>query len=296
MHARPTLGLLAPAALAFGAALCLACGSDDIAGSGPGDVSSSGADSDDSATSGGPSGGMTSGEDTPGSAGSGSMTSGADDETGTLPTDTGAERGCEVIEALPEPERFHLIGDSVFVSNVDECADVGDFVGRTFGERVEVQAVGGTELGGGKDGIPGQYIPGGWEWVIVDGGANDLGNICDCDCSAEQLDALASADASEGLMVELVDQIVGDGSQVVLLGYYEAMPDSEFGPCIDEQTILSDRYAAIADARPEVVFVDGRELMDPESTPVAYQEDGVHPSPTGSALLADGISLAILGR
>ncbi|MEM7160588.1 MAG: SGNH/GDSL hydrolase family protein [Myxococcota bacterium] len=200
---------------------------------------------------------------------------------------------CEDLEALPQGDRVQVIGDSVFDSNADTCGDVGDHLSFLLGEQVVDRAIGGLLLDDpdGLD-IADQYRSQGHAWVVVDGGANDLLTRCNCDCGPE-IDALASEDASEGAMVDLVDRIVADGSSVAILGYYEAVPGSEFGPCLDELEVMTTRYSMIAEQHPEVTLVDARPLMSPQQTPSAYQEDGIHPSPEGALLIAEAFATVI---
>ena len=200
---------------------------------------------------------------------------------------------CEELETLPRGQHVQVIGDSVFDSNADTCGDIGDHLSFMLGEQVTDRAIGGLLLDDpeGLD-IADQYRSEGHAWVVVDGGANDLLTRCNCDCGPE-LDALASEDASEGAMVDLVDRIVADGSSIAILGYYEAVPGSEFAPCLDELEVMTARYSLIAEQHPNVELVDARSLMSPQQTPGAYQEDGIHPSPEGAELIAGAFAEVI---
>ena len=86
--------------------------------------------------------------------------------------DEGADL-CGAVEALPYSGVIPAIGGSL-LDAVEGCGDAPHLVGLALGERVRSEVAGGASL---MEDIPGQYVSGGWEWAIVNGGANDL----DCD-------------------------------------------------------------------------------------------------------------------
>lgn len=196
---------------------------------------------------------------------------------------------CVDMEALPADPNVLLVGDSVFDFNPDVCGDVGDFISLSRGARIDDRAVGGTWLDHPEnEDILGSYAPGPWAWVIVDGGGNDLNEGCSCECDTE-LDALVSADTLTGAMPTLVEAAVADGARVILFGYYEPAPGSEFAPCDQELVTLSERYAALADRVEGVVFLDGRTLVSAVGDPATFHEDGIHLTPAGASIVADAM-------
>jgi hypothetical protein len=182
------------------------------------------------------------------------------------------------------------MGDSVFDWNGETCSDVGDVISFARGERIRDRAVGGTWLDHPDDeDILSSYVSGDWRWVILDGGANDLNEGCGCDCPDSVLDGLIGPGLDSGAMPQLTQLALDDGAEVLLLGYYEPQPGSEFESCLDELEILSARYSALAEATPGLTFVDARDLLSPATSPEAYSADGIHLSELGSERVAQAL-------
>jgi len=162
---------------------------------------------------------------------------------------------------------------------------------------VENNAVSGATMGCGEDGIgdaancvPPQYKQGQWDYVILSGGANDIGDS-DCQHSA---DLFVSPDLKSGLTVAVVDDLVKKGAKVLLYSYFLARDaDHPLMKC-DQVVLLLKRYKALAENRPAVTLVDASEVIKPAQTQL-YAEDGIHPSPAGSKVIAEHI-VSLLGH
>ena len=213
-------------------------------------------------------GGGSGGDDSP----DGSDGPGSDDSSGAAPggtNDTGT---------------LLAIGDSVLDWNREDGASIPDVVGQQTGLAVTNESVSGAQVLDDEESIPSQYQSSDWEWVIIDGGANDVGDACGCGDCVGQVDAIINDDASDGVMVELIDRIEADGAGIVLLGYYE-VPSGEFTDCDEEFVLFHERYALLASQRPAVLYVDMREAIDPLSDPDTLDEDQIHPSVEGGAAI-----------
>lgn len=208
------------------------------------------------------------------------------------------ERMCREVAALPDAQDVLAIGDSVQAWGAASCNTLDDHLALARGSAVDRRAVSGTRMLGGEDDIPGQYAPGPWEWVVVDGGGNDVNQTCGCGDCGEVLDQLSTPDGQSGAMPALVDQILGDGSGVVLLLYYRMGPDPAYGfdRCPETLAALNTRYATLAQLRPEVLLVDLGRVMDPERTPEYYDFDDVHPSRAGAEALGTQVAEAMAQR
>lgn len=194
---------------------------------------------------------------------------------------------CDSLERLAADDSVVVVGDSVFDFNGDVCGDVGDFISLARDARIEDRAVGGTWLDHPSNfDILEQYTSGPWSWVIVDGGANDLNEGCGCDCT-DELDTLVSEDTLAGAMPTLVEAALADGAKVLLFGYYDPAPGSEFAACQDELVIMSSRYQALAERLEGVTFVDGRDIVSAQTQPQAFHGDGIHLTPVGAELVAN---------
>lgn len=187
------------------------------------------------------------------------------------------------------------IGDSILEWNAEEAQSIPDMVGRETGLSVINAAVGGSTLQGGE-GIPTQYRSEDWAWVIIDGGGNDVGDA-DCSCQACQglVDSLIDPDAQAGTMVSLVEQISGDGAQILLLGYYQTPEGSEFYGCKTDLILaLNGRYALLAEARDNVHYLDMGEVVTPDLYEEYITDDLVHPTSAGSKAIGERIAQLIL--
>jgi lysophospholipase L1-like esterase len=169
------------------------------------------------------------------------------------------------------------VGDSILAWNRDEGASIPDVVAADLGIEISNAAEGGATMLGDEDDIPSQYVSRAWELLIVDGGGNDIGD----DCNAI-LDSLVAPDVSSGVLVSLIDRAQGDGTRlVVLMGYYAIPPEAGSFACPAEFEALDARYAAFAESRDGVIFVDPGDAVD-ASDASYYDVDLVHPSIKGS--------------
>ncbi len=173
------------------------------------------------------------------------------------------------------------VGDSVFEWNLGSGQSAPQFAA----EDVYNASIGGTMMTG-DDPIPDQYIEGNWEWILVDGGANDLNDLCEC---SEECGPVM--DAIDEAFDRFVDERVSAGEKVLIWGYYDPPSDAEFGfaECGEEVDELAARQAAVAEAYDGAGFVDGREL----SGDALFDEDRIHPSVEGSRAIGEQLRLAL---
>lgn len=193
-----------------------------------------------------------------------------------------------------------LMGDSILVWNSYLDASVVDRLEQRFGDGVENNAAAGAMLTNpnalgsifGYD-IRTQFDGKLFDWVVLNGGANDILAECGCGLCDAVLDDLSDVDGTHGAMPQLVNEIRDTGAQVVLAGYY--MPPSggsaEFG-CLDDLAALNARYAALAARDVDVYFLDTAALI-PQDDLTLFDGDLLHPSEAGSRRLADAIATII---
>ena len=72
------------------------------------------------------------------------------------------------------------IGDSFFDFHSDDESSIPHVAAAELGKTVANASVSGALLLEGDEAIPDQYVAGDWEWVIVDGGGNDVNDLCEC--------------------------------------------------------------------------------------------------------------------
>ena len=201
---------------------------------------------------------------------------------------------CLLLAACAAPQRAEItmlaVGDSVLAWNRLSGGDIPRVAAAATGRAVDNRsAIGARFLGG----IPDQYRNGPWDWVIVNGGANDLRGTCGCDGCDDTLDALIAPDGQGGAMADFARSVAAQGHGVVLLGYYgTSVAGGPFAACGDELTELSRRLALLAKGDPAIIFVDARSAIDPYDLSL-YARDLAHPSSAGAALIGRQIAMAI---
>ena len=180
-----------------------------------------------------------------------------------------------------------VLGDSVMAWNVEEGTSVGHVIEERTGQSVTIRAVSGAHFASDDDeDIRSQYVEGDWGWVVLDGGGNDLNDRCECGDCRSVLDELLSSDGTEGAVVDTMDALLETGTRVIFLTYYDLPPTAQFGfaQCGDESQALAARASAMARSRDGVYWVDMGQVVKPSDLS-AYDEDHVHPSAEGSALI-----------
>lgn len=141
--------------------------------------------------------------------------------------------------------------------------------------------------------ISAQYVPGDWDWAVMNGGGNDLLLGCGCARCDRQLDRLISKDGTSGTVVDTVTLARADGAKVVFVGYLRTpgVPSA-----IDHCTKWGDAYEArlarMAARDAGVTFVSIADLV-PNGDRSFHDVDRIHPSPKGSAAIAARIEAAI---
>lgn len=220
---------------------------------------------------------------------------GEEDDAGDTSATAGADAGAEGGDGGDGGTLF-AVGDSVMEWNVDEGQSIPEVAAQRAGLGVVNAAISGAMvLDDGEEGIPRQYQSGDWSWVIVEGGANDIGpDGCGCGQCIAVVDQLMSSDGNSGALVDLLAQIEGDGNRAVLAGYYR-VPDNapEYTDCAEEMDELNARFQAYASTREDVIYVSMGDAMDP-GDPSFYAEDLIHPSVKGSQAVGTLIGEAIL--
>lgn len=182
-----------------------------------------------------------------------------------------------------------VIGDSVLAWNRASGGDVGSVIAAETGREVVSRATLGAQVRAGGLGALGfsipRQLPGGrWNWVVMNGGANDLGFSCGCTRCDAEIDLLISPDGRTGAIPDLIATARSQGARVIWAGYYQAPQSRSFRGCRPGLVELERRIAVHARQTPGVVFVDTEDVFDPRNRAL-YASDLTHPSPAGSAVI-----------
>lgn len=185
-----------------------------------------------------------------------------------------------------------VVGDSILAWHRGSGRSIPDVVEQASGLSVSNVAVNGARfLGAGN--IPSQFVAGSWDWVIIDGGGNDLLPSCATPNANAILNALISQDGRNGAIPNFVNSVATGGTRVIVLGYYPVSArGGQFQPCISVLNELAARQARMAATNPAVLFVDSGQVISANDS-ASYAPDLVHPSPRGAALIGQLLSSTI---
>ena len=204
--------------------------------------------------------------------------------------------GCVVIpEGTSRNARILAMGDSILSWNRGAGASVSHAIEAQLGEEVVDASVAGAKFRqGGLRGrlgfsIPDQFRTGTWDAVILNGGGNDLLGACGCNRCDKTLDRLVQQDYP-ALLKRLGD------AEVFILGYYGIAGDrpGDFDACEDELIALERRLTQLAASKPNVRVVPIRAAIT--GNPGLYDDDRIHPSRTGSAVIGSLVARALVAN
>lgn len=201
-----------------------------------------------------------------------------------------------------EPMRVLVMGDSFMTTNAGSKAAFPHQLERGLGVKVRSQAVMGARFGynlplTGALGmnIAKQYRSGNWDWVVMNGGGNDLWMGCGCTRCKKRLNRLISADGRKGSIPATVARARASGARVIYVGYLRSPGlGSPIEHCRKVGNALEARIAVMAKQDPGVSFVSLADMV-PHGDASFHALDMIHPSPKGSAAAAKRVLAAIEG-
>ncbi|WP_294619244.1 SGNH/GDSL hydrolase family protein [uncultured Roseovarius sp.] len=191
-----------------------------------------------------------------------------------------------------------MIGDSVLAWNRTSGRDVGTALGASLDRTVTNRATPGAQIrkrGFASAlglGIPDQLVMRPWNWVVMNGGANDLGFTCGCTRCDGVIEALISRDGTTGDIPTLINRARSTGAKVLWMGYYRAPNSGSFQGCRPGLVEIERRVARLARTSSGVFFVDSEDVIAPRD-PSLYAADATHPSPKGSAVIGQYLAQTI---
>ncbi len=205
-------------------------------------------------------------------------------------------------EAMASGERgpVLMIGDSMFAWNRVRGGGVGRNLQKELGVKVRDHSRTGAHLtiAGAGDGDPfadirKQYLEGDWDWVVINGGANDLLFECGCGKCGRVMKEMVTADLQQGALIDLIRAARADGAKIMLVGYHTGYARGHFfSGCRQDVTELVARYRELAKRNDDIYFVSARDALDANNRR-HFALDRVHPSRKGSQRIAKLIALGI---
>lgn len=196
-----------------------------------------------------------------------------------------------------ENARILLMGDSMMALHGMSGASVSDAMERRLKEPVVDRSVIGARFlyrlpvsGAAGLNITKQYRKGDWDWVVLNGGGNDILFGCGCGPCAQRVDRLISKDGRKGAIPGFVSRLRRDGAQVLFVGYLRTPGvTSPIEHCVDEGREMDARLARLAALDRGVHFLSLDGLV-PNGDRSYHALDLVHPSAKGSDAIAARIT------
>ncbi len=204
---------------------------------------------------------------------------------------------CAETSAPTNNDRILLMGDSLMAWNRTTGQSVGKHLETSLQQPVlDRSSVGATIIqktpmfASMGLSIPQQYQPGLRDWVVLNGGGNDLFLGCGCSACSERLNLLASEDGSWGAIPNLMDRLRASGAQVIYVGYLRSPGvGSMIENCKDEGDELERRLILAARQDPGVHYISLRDLV-PHGDRSYHAFDMIHPSPRASRAIAQRVT------
>lgn len=194
-----------------------------------------------------------------------------------------------------------VIGDSVMAWNRSAEGDIGRVIEAELERQVVSRASPGARVRAGGFGtlgglsIPHQLSAGPWNWIVMNGGANDLGFSCGCSRCDAEIDLLISKDGTAGAIPVLITKARRQQAKVLWVGYYQTPNSRSFRGCRPGLVELERRIAEYALTKEGVFFIDSDDVFDP-TDPRLFASDRTHPSTAGSAVIGRFVAQEIAGR
>lgn len=189
---------------------------------------------------------------------------------------------------VPENARIVVAGDSVMAWNRAGGGSVADRLGALLDEPVGDVSLPYASITGstgpGALSIARQTSALSPDWVVMNGGANDLRAGCGCNDCGAVLDRLISADGRTGAIPGIVAELRAKGTKVLWADYYTS-PIYAGTACTAPYDTLKARVSRLAAADPGVELVEMGGVM-PSGDASLFAPDRLHPSREGSARIA----------
>lgn len=205
--------------------------------------------------------------------------------------------GCT--ERVPDDTvtRILAVGDSLLATNSLAGKSVPAVVEQELREPVVDRTVSGASMlyalpisGSAGLSIPKQYRENEWEWVIMNGGGNDLWLGCGCFACDRKLDKLISKNGLKGAIPGMMNRLRKSGAQVVYVGYMRSPGiGSPIEHCRDEGDELERRVQILASLDRGIHFLSLQDLV-PEGDRSFHGLDMIHPSVKASTAIGQRVA------
>lgn len=185
--------------------------------------------------------------------------------------------------------RILAIGDSMMAWHMITGNSIADALSDALGEPVVNRSVAGARILYGLPitgalglKIAKQYHGKPWDWVVINGGGNDLWLGCGCGKCERKINRMVAKSGTSGDIPQLISRIRKTGARVVFVGYLRSPGvDSVIDACRPAGDALEARLIQMAEQMDGVYFLSIADLV-PEGDRSYHGADMIHPSKKGS--------------
>lgn len=194
------------------------------------------------------------------------------------------------------------MGDSLMAFNAFSGRSVADSIEVSLGEQVIDRSVMGARVlyalpisGSLGMKIAKQYTAGNWDWIVLNGGGNDLWLGCGCNRCDRKINRMVSANGQFGEIPNLVSQLRSTGARVIYVGYLRSPGlGSPIEHCRKYGDEFEGRISRMAAARDGVYFLSLADLV-PFGDRSFHAMDMIHPSVKASTEIGARVANIIAG-
>ncbi len=199
--------------------------------------------------------------------------------------------------------RILTMGDSLLAANTLSGRSVSNTIEDTLGEQVVDRSVPGASIlyslpisGAMGLNIGKQYSPGNWDWIVLNGGGNDLVFGCGCSRCAGRMEWMISGDGQLGEIPNLVTKLRQTGARIIYVGYLRSPGvGSMIDTCRDEGGNFEARIDRMATGMDGVYFLSLADLV-PNGDRSFHGVDMIHPSIKASTRIGQMVARIIAGN
>lgn len=193
--------------------------------------------------------------------------------------------------------RILTMGDSLLATHKLSGKAVSNFVERALGEPVVDRSVIGAHViynlpvsGALGLNISKQFVPGEWDWIVVNGGGNDLWLGCGCVACNGRMNRLIDPTGRVGKIPAMIRSLRTTGAKVIYVGYLRSPgTGSPVEHCRSAGNELERRINAYSQIDDDVYFLSLADLV-PFGDRSFHAFDMIHPSYKGTAAIASRIA------
>jgi len=203
-------------------------------------------------------------------------------------------------ESESETSRILALGDSMMAWHAISNSSIADAMSEILGEPVDNRAIGGARIiyglpvtGAIGMKISKQYRGEDADWVVINGGGNDLWLGCGCGKCDRKMARMIAPNGQSGEIPRLVWRIRETGARVIYLGYLRSPGvDSVIDACRELGDEFETRIARMVRAMDGVYFLDVSNLV-PDGDRSFHGVDMIHPSKKASRVIGHKLAEVI---